>query len=68
MNKEIENLIQKKTLRDVEIKLKEAQIEGFIIPDLVFEIISQVEDSYGKVEDTFTSEKDEETNESKYNG
>ena len=45
-NKEIEFLIQKNTLREVEIKLKEAQIKGMIIPEVVFEIIHNVEDSY----------------------
>jgi len=55
MEKELKNLIQKNTLRDVEIKLKEAQVGGAIIPDLVYELIHQVEDSY----DGDTERKDE---------
>ena len=41
-------LIQKNVLRDVEIALREAQLEGMIIPDVVFEIMKQVEDTYEK--------------------
>ena len=41
-------LIQKNVLRDVEIALREAQLEGMIIPDFVFEIMKQVEDTYEK--------------------
>lgn len=46
MNKEIENLIQVSTLRDVEIKIKEAQIRGEVIPDNVIEILRDLEKSY----------------------
>ena len=55
MEKELKNLIQKNTLRDVEIKLKEAKIAGMIIPGVVFEIIHRVEDEY----DGDTERKDE---------
>ena len=41
-------LIQKNVLRDVEIALKESKLEGMIIPDIVFEIMKQVEDTYEK--------------------
>ena len=41
-----ENLIKKVALRDVEIALKESLREGFIIPDLVFEILKEVEKTY----------------------
>ena len=44
--KEIEKLIKLSTLRDVQIKLREAQLDSFIIPDMVFEIIKDLEDEY----------------------
>ncbi len=50
MNKEIELLIQKNTLRDLEIKLREALLNNSVIPDLVFEIMKNLEDSYLKVD------------------
>ena len=43
MTEEIEKLIKISTLRDVEIKLKEAQLEGLVIPEIVFEVIKEVE-------------------------
>ena len=46
LKKEIRLLIQKSTLRDVEIKLKKARLNGMIIPDVVFELMREVEDSY----------------------
>lgn len=42
------HLIKISTLRDVQIKLKEAQLEGFVIPELVFEIIKNLEESYNQ--------------------
>ena len=35
-------------LRDLEIKLKEAQLENMIIPEIVFEKIKNLEDNYYK--------------------
>lgn len=46
MDKKIELLIKLNTLRDVELKLLEAKTEYFVIPDLVFEILKEVEESY----------------------
>ena len=48
MNKEIENLIKKSTLRDVEIKILEAQTKGEVIPDNVITILRDLEIEYGK--------------------
>ena len=48
MNEEIEHLIKISTLRDVQVKLKEAQLEGFVIPENVFEIIKNLEESYNQ--------------------
>ena len=42
----MEKLIQLNTLRDIEIELVKAQIDGIIIPDEVFAILKKVEDSY----------------------
>ena len=44
----MELLIRKIVLRDVEIKLTEARIEGSIIPDIVCEILKDLEDNYKK--------------------
>lgn len=49
MDKKIENLIRKTTLRDVEIKLKYAMLEGMIVPDAVFEIMKNLEDEYNQL-------------------
>ena len=54
----IEKLIQKNTLRDVELELKKAQLNGAIIPDLVYEIVHEVEDSYRPTEDELEKEFD----------
>lgn len=51
MNQDIKRLIQLSTLRDVQIKLKEEQLDGQIIPNVVFEAIRAVEDSYDIPED-----------------
>lgn len=48
--KEIERLIQISTLRDIQIRLKEAQIAGMVISEIVFEIVKDLEDSYSKLE------------------
>lgn len=48
MTDEIEHLIKISTLRDVQVKLKEAQLDGFVIPELVFEIIKNLEDKYNQ--------------------
>ena len=49
---EIEKLIKLSTLRDVEIKIKEAQIDGEIISDNVISILRNLEDEYRKDENT----------------
>jgi len=46
MDKQIKRLVQISTLRDVQIKLLEAKQDGFIIPQIVFEIVRDLEDSY----------------------
>lgn len=46
MNKEIEILVKINTLRDMEIKFREAMLKGFIIPELVFEIMRDLEANY----------------------
>jgi hypothetical protein len=46
MTNEIAHLIRISTLRDIQIKLKESQIENMIIPEVVFEIIKNLEDNY----------------------
>ena len=46
MSKEIENLIKKLAIADVKLKLLDAKLEGVIIPDEVFTIIKNLEDSY----------------------
>lgn len=43
-----DKFIRLETLRDVEIKLREAELDGMIIPRLVYELLQQVEDSYDK--------------------
>jgi hypothetical protein len=48
MDKEIEMLIKINTLRDVEIKFREALLKGFIIPELVFEVMKDLEAGYRK--------------------
>ena len=48
MTNEIEHLIKISTLRDVQVKLKEAQLEDMIIPQIVFEIIKNLEESYNQ--------------------
>lgn len=47
MTKEIENTIKKIACADITIALYDAQKEGFIIPDKVFEIVKKVKDGYG---------------------
>mgnify|MGYP003704006879 CR=1 FL=1 len=46
MNKELELIIKKIVLRDVEIKLKEARLEGYVIPDMIYNILKEIEISY----------------------
>ena len=48
MNKEIERLIQINVLRDIEIKFREAKLDGQIIPEIVFELMKTLEDEYNK--------------------
>jgi len=48
MNKEIENLIKKSTLRDVELKILEAKTRGEIIPDNVITILRELEIQFNK--------------------
>lgn len=46
INNIIENKIKTLALRDVEIKLLDAQIKGIIIPEVVFEILKELEKEY----------------------
>lgn len=46
MTQEIERLIKVSTLRDVEITLRQMQLEGQIVPDNVFEALKQLEKEY----------------------
>lgn len=48
MNLELERLIKISTLRDVEIKLRQAQLENFIVPDNIFELLKEVEKTYDR--------------------
>jgi len=48
MEKEIEKLIKISALRDVEIKIKEAQLNDEIIPDNVIIILRELEIEYCK--------------------
>jgi len=48
MTNEIETLIKKSALRDVKIMLLNKKLEGMIIPDVVFEVLNNVEDSYNQ--------------------
>ena len=50
MTKEIELLIKKSTLRDVEIAVKKVQLDGEVIPDNVIEILRNLEKEYTKKE------------------
>lgn len=42
-------LIQAEVTREVRERLLEAQEEGFIIPAIVFKVISEVEEMYEKI-------------------
>ena len=59
MTKEIEKLIRLTTLRDVEIKLREDQFNGFIVPERIIEVLKDLESEYKKKElqDPFLDEK-----------
>lgn len=46
MTEDIEKLCKKTAIKDVEIALHQASIAGSIIPEVVFEIISEVEKTY----------------------
>lgn len=46
MNKEIEKLIKINVLRDIEIMFMEKRGEGFIIPDICFELLKELESKY----------------------
>ena len=47
MNKEIENLIRKTTIRDVEIKMLDRRLDGIIISnEVMIEILKELEDNY----------------------
>ena len=54
----IELLTKLNTLRDVEIALKEAQLEDIIIPEAVFSILKDIEQGY---RDDKEAMKEEET-------
>lgn len=50
----MDEIIQKAqllALRDVEIKVKEAQLEGTVIPEEVITILRNLEDEYMKVDE-----------------
>jgi ribosomal protein S1 len=51
MNKEIENLVKKSVIRDVQIALLNAKANDLIIPDVVFDIIEEVEARFMTTED-----------------
>jgi hypothetical protein len=57
MTKKLEWLIKISTLRDVQLKLVEAQLENIIIPEVIYEIIKNLEDNYNK---EYNKEKDEQ--------
>lgn len=46
MNKENEIIIKFITIRDVQIKLIDRQLAGEIVPDNVFEVLSNLEKEY----------------------
>jgi len=48
MEKEIEKLIKIKTLRDVEIKMRKARLDGLIIPEETIVILRDLEIEYIK--------------------
>jgi hypothetical protein len=48
MEKEIQRLIKISTLRDVQTELVRKQLDNLIIPEVVFEIIKNLEDQYNK--------------------
>lgn len=48
MNQEIELLRKKIVLRDVEINLNNAKLDGQIIPDIVYKILKDLESYYKK--------------------
>ena len=51
MTKEIENLIKKSTLRDVQTKMLHRALDGMIISkEIMLEILREVEDEIGKEE------------------
>jgi len=50
MEKEIEKLIKISTLRDVEIKIVEARLGGFIVPEEVITMLRDLEIEYRKDE------------------
>jgi hypothetical protein len=62
MNIEIEKIIKLQTIRDIEIALLKAQQEGYIIPELVYEIITKVEKSYELPPEVINEQKDNEQN------
>ncbi len=51
-------LVQQNILRDLEIKLKEAKLDGLVIPEVVFEIMKDLEDSYLKEKSDFEKKMD----------
>lgn len=46
MTEKIEILFKKIVLRDIEIRFKEKLLEGFIIPDIVFDLLKEIEKKY----------------------
>ena len=46
IKKQIETLIKISTLRTVEIKLRERELNGQIVPEIVYEVLKELEDEY----------------------
>lgn len=68
MDKKILTLIQINVLRDVELKLRNSQLEKYpaIVPDSIYEVLKELEAEYRKEDiqkypDSFISEQEEQT-------
>jgi hypothetical protein len=48
MTNEIERLIKISTLRDIQLELIKAQIDKMVIPEIVFEIVKNLEEKYNQ--------------------
>ena len=49
MDKQIRDLTRLNTIRDIELALMKSQNEGMIIPEIVYEVIKEVEASYNEL-------------------